>query len=170
MSTNNALAVYLNDHLAGSEAALELLAHLADGATSSDLRARFVALRAEIEEDQTALRGLLARIGEDESSVKRALGWLAEKATRLKLGVTKDERDAFALFESLEILALGIEGKRSLWRALAVIAASDPRLAGLDVPKLMERATQQHDEVERLRLEFAIDALAPPEPAGGRPR
>jgi hypothetical protein len=46
------LHTYLNDHLAGSVMALELLDHLADAATSSDTQQFFRTLRAEIAADQ----------------------------------------------------------------------------------------------------------------------
>jgi hypothetical protein len=156
-----ALCVYLNDHLAGSEAALELLARLAETAGEDAARAAFTSLRAEIESDQKQLEALLARVGGGPSTVKRALGWLAEKVARLKLGSAASGA-SFALFESLEALALGIEGKRSLWRALGSLVDVEPALAELDLAGLMRRADEQHGEVERWRLAVAQAALTEP--------
>jgi hypothetical protein len=157
---NGGLETYLNDHLAGAQTALELLARLVDGATDAADRQRFASLRSDITADQAALRQLLMRLGGKESSVKRALGWLAEKASRVKLGATP-KGDPFPLFEALEMLALGIEGKRSLWRALGAIALSHPTLASLDLAGLERRAATQHDDVERMRLAIAPEALLP---------
>jgi hypothetical protein len=57
-------------------------------------------------------------------------------------------------------------GKRSLWRALAVIAPSDPRLTGIDFAALVSRAQKQYDSVERRRLSAAGAALGPDRPIG----
>jgi hypothetical protein len=58
-------------------------------------------------------------------------------------------------FEALEALALGILGKLALWRALAVSAAADARLRGVDFDHLAARAQAQHARVEERRLEAA---------------
>jgi len=171
------LAVYANDHLAGATAALELLGRLASApdAPASDVFAR---LYEDVLEDRRQLEALLARIGERASGVKQAAGWLAEKLARLKLGAGAGD-DALERFEALEILALGILGKRSLWRALGVVAATDPALAALDFARLEARADEQYARVERERLLLAPAALgserraagaaAAPGPAVGEP-
>jgi hypothetical protein len=51
---------------------------------------------------------------------------LLQKAARLKLGHTCSTR--FDLFESLELLVLGIRGKYCLWTAVQAASASDARL------------------------------------------
>lgn len=161
MSDAQRLNVYLNDHLAGSDVALELLVRLSESAVDAEVRESAVTLHEEIQRDQRILRDLIASLGGGESQVKRALGWLAEKAARLKFGSSAEE-DGFALFESLELLALGIEGKCSLWRALATIADREPVIRDLDLGALLERAHAQHDEVELLRLALAPGALLGP--------
>jgi len=62
----------------------------------------------------------------------------------------------------LEGLRLGIEGKASLWRVLRALAAVDERLevAGLD--RLLDRAAQQGEVVERLRRQAAAVAFGGP--------
>jgi hypothetical protein len=61
--------------------------------------------------------------------------------------------------EALETLALGILGKLALWRALAVVAATDARLRGLDFDSLAARAQAQHARVEERRIEAALTAF-----------
>jgi hypothetical protein len=158
MSDAAGLTTYLNDHLAGSHLALELLTRLAESADAPEVRDTAAALHQEIECEQRILRDLIAALGGGESQVKRALGWLAEKASRVKFGSGAEE-DGFALFQSLELLALGIEGKCSFWRALATIADREPAIRDLDLGNLLERAHVQHDELELLRLAIAPDAL-----------
>jgi hypothetical protein len=53
--------------------------------------------------------------------------WLAEKFGRAKIGDTGDSAE---LLQALEALALGITGKKLLWRSLAAIAANFPALQG----------------------------------------
>ncbi|MBN9518814.1 hypothetical protein J0H58_09885 [bacterium] len=55
------LATYLNDHLAGSTAALELLEHLER--THPDLAPSLAVLRRDIEDDRRELEALMTRVG-----------------------------------------------------------------------------------------------------------
>jgi hypothetical protein len=61
--------------------------------------------------------------------------------------------------EEIEVLSLGIEGKRLLWTALGEAATSEPRLSGFDFASLTHRAQDQRDRLERFRLLFAAAAL-----------
>jgi hypothetical protein len=63
------------------------------------------------------------------------------------------------LLEGLEALALGIAGKEALWHALAAVADQTPELDALDYPALIERARDQRQRVEDLRLQAAQAAL-----------
>jgi hypothetical protein len=58
----------------------------------------------------------------------------------------------------LETLEAGIVGKRSLWTNLQSV--DDPRLAGLDFPRLIERAEAQRVDVGEWRRRAAA-ALRP---------
>jgi hypothetical protein len=144
------LGTYLNDHLAGSEAGLQLIARLAEDYPDTEFADGLRSLHAEIEEDQQELKRLLERVADGGSTIKQAAGWVAEKLTRLKLGLTTAE--PLALFEALEALSLGILGKRALWRGLAVIAADT--LADLE-----RRALDQWERVEGWRLNAAERAF-----------
>lgn len=73
------LATYLNDHLAGSVAALDLLAHLEKthaGSTVGDFAA---GLRGEIAADRDELESLMKSWAVAESRPRQAAAWLAEK-------------------------------------------------------------------------------------------
>jgi hypothetical protein len=153
-----ALAIYLNDHLAGSVAAIELVEQAIRVQEGTPL-ARFLhGLGEDIKADQDTLRDLLSRLGASESRLKQAGAWLTEKASRLKLGGA-EEGTALARLETLETLSLGILGKLALWRVLRAIAPRHHELAGFDFVRLEQRAAEQHDEVEARRLEAARDAL-----------
>ncbi len=57
------LATYLNDHLAGSVAAIELLDYLRELSKGTERERVFTVLQSEIEEDQKVLKELLRGVG-----------------------------------------------------------------------------------------------------------
>ncbi len=151
------LANYLNDHLAGSVAALEILEHLESEAPK--LTPDLAELRTSIEADRQELKALMDRLGISESRIRKVGGWLAEKLTEFKLNVDDPSDGALRRFESLEALALGIEGKRALWWALNTAAESAAELRGPDYARLVKRAEEQRGRVEVFRLQEAKSAL-----------
>lgn len=157
---NENIATYLNDHLAGSVAALELIDNLLDTHSESDLTTFFTHLKADIASDRDELQGMMQRLDIDESRTRKASAWIAEKMTELKLRFDDPTDGALRLFESLEGLSLGIEGKHSLWIALSVSAEKNPLLQIADYERLKKRAREQRERVEKLRLQFAAEALA----------
>jgi hypothetical protein len=153
------LATYLNDHLAGSVVALDLLDHLEATHSEDTLRDFFKEIRADVASDRQELERLMKGLNIDQSRTRKASAWLAEKFTELKLRFDDPKAGALLLFESLEALSLGIEGKRSLWRALAAISETTPALRIADYDHLQQRAQEQRDRVEALRVETAPTAL-----------
>ena len=154
---SSALETYLEDHLAGAAGAIQLLEALRDRHAAEPV-GRFAAeILAEVEADRETLRGLAARLGGGSHPVKEAAAWLAEKAARLKLG--REIAGELGAFEALEALALGIQGKRALWCALAVASTFDARLRSVDLDGLIARAESQHARVEEFRLALAPSAL-----------
>lgn len=149
------LSSYLNDHLAGSVGALELLDRLIGIYQEKPLERFLSDLRQEIEADQEVLKRLIASLGLEESTVRKAGAWVMEKISRAKIQPGEAEKGEVGLFLALEGLALGITGKRALWRALAAASATVPQLRTLDYVELERRAVEQHDRVEAKRLEIA---------------
>jgi hypothetical protein len=152
---------YLNDHLAGSVGALELLDRLIDIYKGKPFGRFFADLRAEIDADQETLKELIAKLGEKESTVRKAGAWVMEKFSRGKIQLSDDGEEDAGLFLALEGLALGIHGKRLLWRALAAASETVSRLCGPDYAMLEKRAVEQHDRVEAKRLEVAPRVFGP---------
>jgi hypothetical protein len=147
------LHTYLNDHLAGSVAAIELLDDLIEHHSEDR---PFRDLRDEIQTDQDTLRDLIRKLGAKESAMRKAGAWLGEKFTRVKIG---DADDGAGLLQALEALALGITGKQLLWRSLAAIAPNFSALQGMDFSELEKRAHDQFEWVEGLRLEMARETF-----------
>jgi hypothetical protein len=155
------IATYLNDHLAGSVVAIELMENL-EAVYEGKPIALFVAkLRADVEADRQELEQLMSRLEISQSRTRKASAWLTEKFTQLKLRLDDPMRGDLRLFESLEALSLGIEGKRSLWLALSAAAEDSAQLRIADYARLQQRAEEQRSRVETKRLELAKTALKP---------
>lgn len=155
---HDALRTYLNDHLAGATGALQLLEHMAGSAESPADKQFFVNLHAEVSEDRDILAGLIEKTGKQPSGLRQAGGWIAAKVGQLKLAVDTPAAGTLDYLEALEVLCVGILGKRALWRALRTVADL-PELQGLDFPQLEARALDQHDRVEARRVAAAPHAL-----------
>lgn len=149
------LIKYLNDHLAGSVGALELLDRLIEAYEGKPLANFFQKLRADIHQDQEQLKELIQKMGVEESAVRKAGAWIAEKLSRAKIELNESSKKDPGLFLALEALVLGITGKRSLWRALRAASQTVPQLARLDYTGLEKRAIEQCERVEAKRLEMA---------------
>jgi hypothetical protein len=153
------LARYLNDHLAGSVAAIELLDHLHQLSKGTERERLFSSLQSEVEEDQKVLKELLRGVGGKESRVRKTAAWLTEKVGEAKLKLDDPGGGELRLLEALEILELGILGKLALWRALGTATDLVPQIRKLDLRALERRAKEQHERVEVERLEVARAAF-----------
>ena len=123
------LSVYLQDHLAGSVLAVELVEFLQDQHANQPLGVFASIMLKKIKSDQDVLRSIARKIGDQGSEVKEAAAWLSEKVARLKLGA--HGKSTLGRLEALEFLALGIQGKLALWRALNEVARWDERFRGI---------------------------------------
>ncbi|HEU5312969.1 MAG TPA: hypothetical protein VFU08_04010 [Candidatus Udaeobacter sp.] len=151
------LESYLNDHLAGSVGALELLARWAQLYKDKPLGAFFTQLKAEIQADQATLRDLMRVLGVEESKVRRVGAWAVEKVGRARFMIAGDETDSLGLVLALEGLVMGIVGKKLLWRALA--AANLSKVGAFDFKELERRAEQQFERTEAERIRAARRAI-----------
>ncbi len=151
---------YLNDHLAGSVGALELIAHWAKLSRGKPLGAFFDGLEAEISADQDTLRDLMRCLGVEESKVRQVTAWAAEKLGRARIVIAGDEPGGLGLVLALDGLIMGITGKQLLWRALG--AANLPKTEGFDFKELQRRAEEQIERTEAERIRAARRAFADP--------
>ena len=153
------LGIYLNDHLAGSTAGLEL-ARRARGANEGTALGGFLATIAEeIEEDRKTLEGVMEDLGVRKDLTKVAAGWAIEKAGRLKLNGQLRGYSPLSRLVELEGLALGVTGKLALWKALRLLAEHEPVLDAAAFDRLVERAEEHQRGLEEHRLVAAREAL-----------
>jgi hypothetical protein len=115
-------------------------------------------VRAEIEADQQELEMLIGRLQISQSTPRQVVAWLGEKASQIKLRLDDPADGALRLLESLEAVAIGVQGKRGLWAALRAAAVSG--LHENNYERLIKRADDQHRQLEAIRLEVARAVLA----------
>lgn len=153
------LSIYLNDHLAGSIVGSRLARRIARKNRGNDYGAQVSKIAEEIEEDQRQLSEVMDRTGVRTKRPRLALAWLAEKAMRLKPNGALVGYSPLSRVLDLEGLTMGITGKLELWRSLDA-SRNGSDLQGIDLARLIERAEDQRDRVEDLRLRAAREALS----------
>lgn len=160
MTTNDQLGIYLNDHLAGAHAGVEMARQLQDDIQKEPEAEVLGRLGEEIEEDLDTLQGLVDTIASTRHPIKQAAGWVAEKAHRLGVAEARTGSPHLTRLLQAESLSLGVEGKLCLWLALIEAAPSNPHLAAVDLQRLVERARDQRRRLEVVRLAAARRAFA----------
>ncbi len=154
------LGVYLNDHLAGATGGVELLRRMTRTHDDDRERARLAELVREVSEDRRSLRVIMRRLGVPERRLRMALGRLGELAARAKTNGRLLRRSPLSDVLELEAMRLGVEGKASLWRTLRALADDEERLDAAEIDSLLDRAAEQAETLETLRVRSAAGALA----------
>ena len=148
---------YLNDHLAGSVGALELIGHCAELYKSEQLGIFFTEMKAGITTDQTTLRELMNCLDIEESKMRQAGAWAGEKISRALFALAGNQSNGLGLLLALEALVMGIAGKQRLWHALS--SMNLPRLEQFDFEELKRRAEEQLKRVQTEQIRSARRAL-----------
>lgn len=144
-------AGYLNDHLAGSEAALKVTDRLIGQHGDDEIGSFMRRFRDELEEERAAIRSALDLLDRDESMLARSVGIVGGLLTWVRDATPIGS--APPLLEELEALAIGVWGKRLLWGTVGRATAYDARFAALDADRLAEQAEAQERELLRLRAD-----------------
>src|SRR4030095_4730518 len=97
-------------------------------------------------------------LGIEESKMRQAGAWVAEKVGRARLIIAGDEPGSLGLVLTLEGLIMGVFGKKLMWRALA--AAKLPELNGYNFDELQRRAEQQIQKIGAERIRAARQAFS----------
>ena len=163
---DRAIDTYLNDHLAGAMLGSDLAEQIRARSDGTPLGAVMASLAPQIEEDRQTLIGLMRRMDISRNPVKQAGAWVAEKVSRVKLGGLSSGSPELGTFLALESLALGVQGKLSLWTALQQVADRHPALGSVDLDALTDRARHQYDTVERERINAGRRILGRGDAAG----
>jgi hypothetical protein len=170
MFSSELVPIYLNDHLAGSTAGRELAWRAAGENRGTEFGDFLTNLASEIDEDRAQLKDVMARLEVPEDKLKVGAGWVTEKLGRLKLNGRLTEYSPLSRVLELEGLISAVNGKRALWKVLAISAPSEPRIADIDFTLLIARAEEQvrgldsaHARASEIMLE--AESAKPAEPA-----
>jgi hypothetical protein len=156
------LAVYLNDHLAGTTVGHELAKRAASSNEGSEYGAFLSELEHEVAEDRAALVRIMERLEVKQDRLKTTGAYIAEKFGRLKPNAHLTSYSPLSRVVELEFLMLGVTGKLALWRALLAVAHADERLDAQELGVLAERAESQRVDIEKYRLQAAEDVFLAP--------
>jgi hypothetical protein len=154
--SRDTLEIYLNDHLLGATAGVELARRCAGQNEGNEFAEQLGLLADEIDEDRCELVRLIETLGYRVDRIKVAAGWSAEKLGRLKPNGQVTGYSPLGRLLELEALTAGIHAKHALWSALREVSS------GLDEARLdalAERAEVQLAAVERLQQMAARLAL-----------
>ncbi len=155
------LGVYLNDHLGGSIAGVEIAEKLRSKNDGTPFGTALKGVVMEVKEDRATLENLMDRLGIERSPAKQAAGRGLEKLGRLRTSKQLTGSGEVSRLMDIEALSMGIEGKFAMWRALREIADLDAELAATDFDGLAERAGRQRETLEPYRLQAAGFAFSP---------
>jgi hypothetical protein len=154
------LRIYLQDHLAGATAGLELARRARGANEGSEYGPPLAKVADEIEADRRHLQGIIEDLGFGGDRLKNMAAWGLEKAGRLKLNGQLTGYSPLSRVEELEGLLTGITGKWGLWVSLLEVAPGEPRLDAALLERLRDRAEAQRATVEELREKAAREAFA----------
>ena len=147
-----AWATYLRDHLAGADAAIQMVQQLSDAYRGSPEGTLFSSLYEQFREDRGVVEAILGDLGATSRSVKRLAGRATGSALKVVAGGAPGD---LSLFRTLEALAIGVQGKRCLWRAAQALGAL-PRPPGRrSLVELEADAVSQWEAIERHRRSLA---------------
>lgn len=152
------LSIYLNDHLAGATAGVELARRAQRSNAGTPLGDVLERLADEIDADRDTLIEIMDRLGAGRDRVKVYGAWAAEKVGRLKPNGHLKTRSPLSTMIELEGLHLGVTGKIELWRALRHTVGN--QLSGVDFDALIKRGESQRRRVEQQRLKAAEQVMA----------
>jgi hypothetical protein len=110
------LAIYLNDHLAGATAGVELARRLwASNEDDPEFGPALVEVCAEIEADREMLKAVMDRLGVGQSKLKPLAAVLGERLGRLKLNGQLRGYSPLSRLDELELLQIGVVGSGERW-------------------------------------------------------
>ncbi|KID32432.1 hypothetical protein [Prauserella rugosa] len=156
---NRLLAIYLNDQLALGTLWRELARRSAHSNHGTEYGEALTQVAQGIAEDVDTFRAIMEQLGVRTNPVKTGLAVAAERVGRLKPNGRLRSYSALSRFAELEILVMGIRGKKQLWTTLRDLADLGSRLPDIDFDELIARAERQRAELEPWRGQAGRDAF-----------
>ena len=149
------LAAYLNNHVAGSAAGMELIRRAVANSRGTPAEDFLCRLSVDLEEEQALLGRLIRASGGREETFRKLGAWALEKTGLLRIGDYSRENPLLGRLVEFEALLLGSVGRVGMWRLMENCFPGDPRFAFADFRALRERGERHLQELERFRIETA---------------
>jgi hypothetical protein len=108
----------------------------------------FRRLSKEFEEDRAVVRTLLTQLGASGRSIKRAAGYASGAVLRVTAGGGPGD---LSLLRTLEALAIGVQGKRCMWRTLQNLHTVPSTVDDMNFVELEAKAVRQWEAIEERR-------------------
>jgi len=152
-----AFSAYLRDHLTGADAAIHLVGRLREAHRGTPEGALFASLYERFRRDRGDVEALLDDLRKSRLSIKRLAGRATGTALRAVAGGQPGD---LSLFRTLEALAIGVQGKRCLWRAAQRLATSPPAPGRRSFVELEADAVSQWEQIEQYRASLVPRTFA----------
>lgn len=152
----------MNDQLALGVAWREVARRTARQNEGTALGEALTGVAAAIAADVETFEAIMERLGIGRDRVKTSLAAVAERFGRLKLNGQLRGYSPLSRFVELDVLAMGIEGKKILWANLRDFADLSERLPDVDFDGLIERAGRQRAALEPFRAPAGREAFGRP--------
>lgn len=156
---NAFLGIYLKDQLALGVLWRELARRAERNNRGTELGEALARVATGIAEDVETFRSIMGRLGVRPNPAKTGAAIAAERLGRLKFNGRLRTYSALSRFLELEILTMGIRGKKQLWTTLRDFTGLSTRLPDLDFDHLIERAERQSAELEPFRSRVGTEAF-----------
>ncbi|MET7641576.1 hypothetical protein [Streptomyces sp. NPDC005438] len=161
-SASRPLGLYLNNHLGGATAGVELAQRLSESPTHRARADELTALAQEFTEDRVTLLRIMREMEIQVSRSRLAGGWLTAKLAQVARGRLLGRRDDSRPVLEIEALRMGVLGKESLWRTLEAVAPEHTTLDAHRLRELAARAAQQERLLDELRDRTVRETFPPP--------
>ena len=155
----SALPAYLRDHLSGSDAAIQVVERLRHTHAGTDEGRLCSSLFEEFREERTVVHRLLMSLDASSVSLKRLASQTSGALLKFTAGGSRGD---LSLFRTLEALAVAVQGKRCMWRALQVMQSSLPDPGTKSFADLEAQAIRQWEAIEQRRASLVSNTFPAP--------
>ena len=156
-----ALIAYRRDHLGGADLEMRIVHRLGSTNRGTEDGTLFRRLSKDFKEDHSVVRTLLTHLGASGRSIKRAAGFASGAVLSMPAG---GEPGDLALLRTLEALAIGVQGKRCMWRALQGLRFGPSTVDGMDFVELEAKAVRQWEAIEGRRRALVARTFSATDP------
>jgi hypothetical protein len=160
-TAHHMLRIYLNNHLVGAAAGVQLAERVARAHRRKPAGSDLALIAQQIREDYEALLRIMHSVDVRPRRTYALAGQVGEMAGRLKPNGRLVRRSPLASLVELEALRLGVEGKRQGWQVLAGVAAREPPLVAGVLSGLQSKAERQAEILEAVHRAAALPLTQP---------